>query len=336
MGAWVTPPRLSILIPTRNRLAFLKESLASAQAQTLTDIEILVSDDRSVDATADYVRSVAAADPRIRLLTGNPRPGAFENIGYLLGHASGRAIAVLGDDDILLPTFGIRLVEALDDPAIVVSFGMFDVIAEDGTRLPDRTADLHRFHRLAATPPGRLIDGATPALYGQMWLGSCVFRTESIRLLGLDPRFGSAADWDLALKATALGATFFVPEVLWLYRDHEGTISRATTSQARASAILVLEAHHPASPRADRVRLERLRSLLATQAWKTVATDPDLAAESVRRFDSIAGNRFEPRRLLTLLLVRAPARLRVTLHRAFVAAMETPRSIASSARRKRH
>ena len=327
-------PRLSILIPTRDRLALLKESLASARAQTLTDVEILVSDDGSSDATQEYVRTVAAGDTRVRLLAGNPRPGAFENIGYLIGHASGQVLTVLGDDDVLLPSFGMRLVQAFDDPAVIVSYGMFGVIGQDGRHIPDRTAALRRFHRYHDTAPGRSIGDVVPALYGQLWLGSCVFKTESIQQLGLDPRFGSAADWDLALRATARGASFFVPEVLWLYRDHPGTISRSTTAQALASAILVLEAHHFVGSEAEAIRLGRLRSLLAMQAWKSASTDSHLASDSLRRFDDLGGNRFEPRRVLTLLLLRAPTGLRRKLHRTFVSAVEIPRAIRSRKRRR--
>ncbi len=156
-----------------------------------------------------------------------------------------------------------------------------------------------------------------------------MYRTEVIQRLGLDLTFGSAADWDLALRATEQGASFFVPEVLWLYRDHRGTISRAASARATASAISVLERHRAPTPEGERIRLDRLRVLLAMQAWKSVATDPHLAIDSMRRYDAIAGRRLEPRRLLAALLLRLPTRLRVRVHDAFVATVARSREFRS-------
>ncbi len=318
---------LSVLIPTRDRLEFLKVSLASAQAQTLHDIEILVSDDGSADETTGYVRSVSGEDPRVRLLTVNPQPGAFENIGHLIRHATAGALVVLGDDDVLLPCFGERLLPALDDPAVHVAFCQFEAISSDGQRLPRRTAELYRHHGFADTPGGRLTDGMRAALKGQMWLGSCLYRTAVIQRLGLDLACGSAADLDLALRATKQGAAYFIPEVLWLYRDHPGTISRGAGPRATAAAIKVLESHRAATVDDESLRLDQLRALLAMQAWKSVVTDPTLATESLQRFDSIEGDRLEPRRLLSRILLRFTPSLRRTLHTGLVMAVAHSRAI---------
>jgi GT2 family glycosyltransferase len=319
--------RLSILIPTRDRLQLLKESLASARAQTVADIEILVSDDGSSDATIDYIRNVTAIDSRVRLLTDNPVAGAFENIRHLVAHATAGALAVLGDDDILLPAFGERLVPALDDPMVDVAYCLFEAIGEDGKPLPRRTAELRRHHRYETTPAGRLTDPTRAALAGQLWLGSCVYRTEAIQRLGLDLRFGSAADWDLALRTAEQGGVVFVPEVLWRYRDHAGTISRASSARATTAAISVLESHRAATAEGETIRLDRLRALLASQAWKSVVTDPDLATASLRRYDDLAGRRLEPRRLLSALFLRLPPRLRVRLHDIAVASVTLWRAL---------
>ena len=319
--------RLAILIPTRDRLELLKVSLDSARAQTIDDLEILVSDDGSIDGTTEYVRAVGADDPRVQLLTDNPVHGAFENISHLIARASASAVAVLGDDDVLLPAFGERLVAALDDPAVGVAYCLFDVISEAGDPLPSRTADLRRYHGYDKTQAGRSTDGTQAALAGQLWLGSCVYRTDLIQRLGLDLRFGSAADWELALRATEQGATFFVPEVLWLYRDHPRTISRISSARATASAISVLESHRAPTPAGEGFRLRRLQALLASQAWKSVAADPELASFSLHRYDALAGRRLEPRRLLTKLLLRIPESLRLRLHGALVASVSRSRSL---------
>src|SRR6267142_309603 len=69
------PPRphrarmtVSICIPTYNRAATLAAAIASAQAQSYGDLEILVLDDQSSDGTEALVGEAARADPRVRLV----------------------------------------------------------------------------------------------------------------------------------------------------------------------------------------------------------------------------------------------------------------------------
>src|SRR6266545_4303346 len=97
--------RVSVLIPSYNRLAFLREAVQSAREQTHSDLEILISDDGSTDGTREYVAELAKSDSRIRLLTGNPKRGIFSNMNYLVSNSAGDAFCVLGDDDRLRPKF---------------------------------------------------------------------------------------------------------------------------------------------------------------------------------------------------------------------------------------
>jgi len=63
---------VSILIPARNEAANIAPALDCALASTGVPVEILVMDDGSTDATAEIVRTYAARDPRVRLLTAPP------------------------------------------------------------------------------------------------------------------------------------------------------------------------------------------------------------------------------------------------------------------------
>ena len=59
---------VSILIPARNEEAQIGVSVASALASRGVEIEVLVLDDQSTDATAAIVLDLAAADDRVRLI----------------------------------------------------------------------------------------------------------------------------------------------------------------------------------------------------------------------------------------------------------------------------
>lgn len=65
-------PLISVLIPARNEEANIGTCLESLRRQDYPNFEILVLDDSSNDRTADIVASIAAEDPRVRLLRGRP------------------------------------------------------------------------------------------------------------------------------------------------------------------------------------------------------------------------------------------------------------------------
>jgi chlorobactene glucosyltransferase len=67
-------PRISVLVPARDEAENIGACLESLQRQDYPNFEILVMDDNSVDDTASIVSRMAAADNRIKLLTGKPLP----------------------------------------------------------------------------------------------------------------------------------------------------------------------------------------------------------------------------------------------------------------------
>jgi len=99
----VSAPRVSVIVPAYNAAAFLERTVASVQAQSLSDFEILVIDDCSRDSTLAVATALAAADDRIRVVAAerNGGPAAARNLG--LDHARGEWIALLDADDAFEP-----------------------------------------------------------------------------------------------------------------------------------------------------------------------------------------------------------------------------------------
>jgi glycosyltransferase involved in cell wall biosynthesis len=94
-------PAVSVLMPTFDRLQFLRPTIASVFAQTLTDWELIIADDGSGEETRAYLRSIA--DPRVRVLwmPHSGRPGVMLNAA--LREARAEYIAFLDSDDLWLP-----------------------------------------------------------------------------------------------------------------------------------------------------------------------------------------------------------------------------------------
>lgn len=97
-------PYVSFVVPVHNVEAYLGATLASLQAQTDPDFEVLVVDDASTDGTLAIATAVAAADSRFRILVGaGAGPGVARNLG--IGETRGEVLAFVDGDDLLHPRY---------------------------------------------------------------------------------------------------------------------------------------------------------------------------------------------------------------------------------------
>jgi glycosyltransferase involved in cell wall biosynthesis len=100
-SAAVSTPVVSVVMPTFNRLEYLRPAVESVLAQTLTQWELLIADDGSGEGTKTYLRSLH--DPRVKViwLGHSGRPSAVTNVA--LRAARGEYVAFLDSDDLWLP-----------------------------------------------------------------------------------------------------------------------------------------------------------------------------------------------------------------------------------------
>lgn len=82
---------LSVIIPARNEADSIATVVASILASTYQELELLVVDDCSTDNTRDILASLAASDPRLRLIDGTPLPAGW--LGKPWACAQGAAAA---------------------------------------------------------------------------------------------------------------------------------------------------------------------------------------------------------------------------------------------------
>lgn len=105
-------PGVSILVPTYNRRAYLKECLDSLLTTTVP-CEIIVSDNASSDGTPELLGTYD--DPRIRYYRQETNIGSIANHNFLLSQASREYVCLFGDDDIALPGCFESKVAVLDN-----------------------------------------------------------------------------------------------------------------------------------------------------------------------------------------------------------------------------
>ena len=90
-------PLVSVIMPVYNEAAHIEQVVASLLDQSCPDfdLEVLIIDGKSTDGTLDKLKSLAAANPAVRLLINERRktPFAF-NLG--LSHARGKYVCIFG------------------------------------------------------------------------------------------------------------------------------------------------------------------------------------------------------------------------------------------------
>lgn len=94
-------PIISVILPTYNRLKWLKKSIDSVIAQSFRDWELLVIDDVSSDGTEEMMNELVKTDSRISYhripVTNEPGISKFLNFG--INTARGKYVARIDDDD---------------------------------------------------------------------------------------------------------------------------------------------------------------------------------------------------------------------------------------------
>jgi teichuronic acid biosynthesis glycosyltransferase TuaG len=126
-------PLVSIITPSWNVERLIGETIASVQAQTFADWELLIADDCSTDSTAAVIESHAASDPRIKLIRQPRNGGPALARQAAIEHAQGRFIAFLDSDDLWLPAKLERQIAFAREHRAALSFTAFRRINEDGS-----------------------------------------------------------------------------------------------------------------------------------------------------------------------------------------------------------
>lgn len=94
---------ITVYMPTKNRLNLLQAAVDSVRRQTHEEWELIVVDDGSTDATADYLAESAGRDSRIRFIRHEESRGGPTARNAAITAAGGEFVTGLDDDDTFEP-----------------------------------------------------------------------------------------------------------------------------------------------------------------------------------------------------------------------------------------
>ncbi|MFQ5642235.1 MAG: glycosyltransferase family 2 protein [Thiogranum sp.] len=170
-------PLVSIGIPTYNRAkGNLRKVIERALGQTYRNVEVIVSDNCSNDATPELVRSID--DPRLRYFRQENNIGPNNNFNYCLARAGGEYFLLFHDDDMIDEDFVEACMSALG-PGRSAGAILTGVRIIDGH---DNVLEEHRNEAAGLSPAGFILGWfeGTTALY----LCSTLYNTAMLREVG--------------------------------------------------------------------------------------------------------------------------------------------------------
>ena len=93
-------PVISVIMPTYKHKHFIRRAIASLQAQTFNDWELIIVNDASPDATEDIIPA-HLDDKRIQYYSNNENQGLGACLNFGIEKAQGSYIAYLPSDDVI-------------------------------------------------------------------------------------------------------------------------------------------------------------------------------------------------------------------------------------------
>lgn len=168
-------PAVSLLIPARNEEPCIVAAVEAALVSTKVDLEVVVLDDHSEDATGKLVSAIAARDPRVRLIQGPPLPPGWcgkQHACWVLANEARQPLLAFQDADVRLAPDGLARMAAFLDAANA------DLVSgiprqETGTLLEKLVIPLIHFILLGFLPMARMRRSRAPgygAGCGQLFL----------------------------------------------------------------------------------------------------------------------------------------------------------------------
>lgn len=211
---------ISIALATYNGERFIRQQMESILAQSISDFELVISDDCSTDSTTDILTEYAKSDSRIKFSKNNRNLGFKRNFEKIISLCQGKFIAFCDQDDIWKPDHLQILFQEIDTNDCVCGNAL--LIDSKGNSLRKSMRDVIPIRIL----PQNTDDFFSHEVYGNIAQGAAsMIRQSLVKEIIPFPDSVIYHDWWIALNACNNNGCKYVDQILLKYRQHESSIT---------------------------------------------------------------------------------------------------------------
>jgi hypothetical protein len=226
-------PNVSICLPVYNGERFLAEAVESALAQSYSDFELLIADDRSSDSSLAIAQELAKKDKRISVWSNPERLGLFPNYNACLQRASGTYIKLFAQDDLLDPSMLAKSIAAFESaPSVnMVCTARLTIDSEGKTEQSQA-----QFDATGTFAADDVIRDCLSKFANNIGEPSAVMFPSARRGSGFDTSFYHLGDLEYWFRIISGGNFVFLNEPLCKFRRHDES---ATSKNVRSLLFAV-------------------------------------------------------------------------------------------------
>ncbi|MCX6239068.1 MAG: glycosyltransferase family 2 protein [Bacteroidia bacterium] len=234
---------ISVVVKVYNHEHFLLDSLPSVINQSYNNLEIIVCDDGSTDKSQEIIKTYAEKDNRIIALMAPKNEGLCANFNKGLDRCTGKYIAILDGDDIMLPERIEKQAKVLEsDPKIGICSHDMEVFDSD---TGEKLYNFSEKYRHYSNPKDSIF--FTNWFFKKKLFRSCpsamMVRSDHYRLFRYDARCPVLSEFLHGIDMYAHNPKkkwHTIPEVLGKWRKHLNNMSNSNLN-AETHSIKALE-----------------------------------------------------------------------------------------------
>jgi glycosyltransferase involved in cell wall biosynthesis len=128
-------PLVSVLMTAYNREKYIASAIESVLASGYANFELIVTDDRSTDATLAIAKQYAGKDERVRVFLNEQNLGDYPNRNQAASHARGAYLKYVDADDYIYP-WGLEILVGCMEKFPEAGFGLCSLLQDDVRPFP--------------------------------------------------------------------------------------------------------------------------------------------------------------------------------------------------------
>jgi acetyltransferase-like isoleucine patch superfamily enzyme len=217
--------QVTVIIPILNGMPYLNEALASLEAQTFRDFEVILWDNGSTDGTVEAAQKWIPSRLPGRVVSDCPLP-LHECLAQMVEEANTEFIARMDADDVCLPErLAIQVEVMRGDIRLAAVGGQMVLIDEKGQGIPGATPYPLQFHQVLGM---MLIQCPLPH-------PAVMMRRALVKAAGNYRAARPMEDFDLWFRLARQGRIINLPNVVLRYRIHGSSVTSVSKSKGEHS-----------------------------------------------------------------------------------------------------